>query len=446
MPSKERRSRPVFSAVLGSDALVETIFLANESRTAFLVGTRDKVREEKEASASNEDVLVPYSATNNLLVHRAVLLPSGLGVFEGAERLLQEIEGFIERYVDLTPERTLVTALFVLLTWVFDRFNEVPYLRVIGDYGTGKSRFLTVVGSLVYKGIFASGASTVSPLFRLLDSVGGTLVVDEGDFRFSDEKAELIKILNNGNAKGFPVLRTEITPRKEFNPTAFSVFGPKIIATRRTFEDKALESRCITFEMPGGQMRESIPISLPPIFDREALSLRNSLLTFRFQCWSAFSPRQSAELAGLEPRTRQIIEPLFAVSPTERARDAIRGLGVELDNRLRGERRDRAEAVLAALLLAWDGDSPPSVGDLARAYSRSVEDATGVSPRWIGFLLRERLGLRTEKRHGVFVVAPGQEERLELLMKRFGDPNRGMSGTSGRGNAGHGAPVPASSA
>ena len=66
------------------------------------------------------------------------------------------------------------------------------------------------VGSLCYKPIFASGASTVSPLFRTLDLFRGTLVIDEGDFRFSDEKAEVIKILNNGNARGFPVPRTEV--------------------------------------------------------------------------------------------------------------------------------------------------------------------------------------------------------------------------------------------
>src|SRR6266851_6547299 len=68
--------------------------------------------------------------------------------------------------------------------------------------------------------------------------------VDEGDFRFSDERAEIIKILNNGNAKGFPVLRSEPSLNgKEYNPRAYAVFGPKLVATRGYFEDRALESR-----------------------------------------------------------------------------------------------------------------------------------------------------------------------------------------------------------
>src|SRR5207244_5816333 len=104
-------------------------------------------------------------------------------------------------------------------------------LRERGDYGSGKTRFLLVVGALCYKPIFASGASTTSPLFRIMDAFRGTLILDESDFRLSDERAEIVKILNCGNARGFPVLRTEVNRAKEFDPRAYTVFGPKIVAT-----------------------------------------------------------------------------------------------------------------------------------------------------------------------------------------------------------------------
>jgi hypothetical protein len=62
---------------------------------------------------------------------------------------------------------------------------------------------------------------------RILDSFRGTLVIDEGDFRLSDEQAEIVKILNNGNAKGFPVLRSEATAnRGEFNPRSYEFKAP----------------------------------------------------------------------------------------------------------------------------------------------------------------------------------------------------------------------------
>jgi hypothetical protein len=71
-------------------------------------------------------------------------------------------------------------------------------------YGSGKTRALLVLGSLCYKSFFASGASTVSPIFHTLDAFRGTLIFDEADFRFSDERAEVVKILNNGNVSGLP--------------------------------------------------------------------------------------------------------------------------------------------------------------------------------------------------------------------------------------------------
>src|SRR5260370_6524027 len=152
-----------------------------------------------------------------------------------------------------------------------------------GDPGCGKTRFLLTVGWLCYKPIFASGASTVSPLFRILDAFRGTLIIDEGDFRLSDERAEIVKILNNGNSKGFPVLRTEASSQREFDPRAYAVFGPKLVAMRGYFEDRALESRCLTEEMGQSRLRHDIPINLTAEHTEAALHIRNKLLLFRFR-------------------------------------------------------------------------------------------------------------------------------------------------------------------
>src|SRR6185503_14885746 len=105
----------------------------------------------------------------------------------------------------------------------------------------------------------------------------------ESDFRFSDEKAEVVKILNNGNVRGFPVLRSESNGKGEFNPRAYQVFGPKIVATRGNFDDRALESRFLTEQMGHARLRRDIPINLPPEQKEEALALRNKLLLFRFR-------------------------------------------------------------------------------------------------------------------------------------------------------------------
>src|SRR5207245_10022378 len=121
-----------------------------------------------------------------------------------------------------------------------------------------------------------------SRIFPPLYACWGTLSVDEADFRFSDEKAEIVKILNNGNVRGLPVLRTMMNRQREFNPQAFHVFGPKIVATRGSYDDKGLESRFLTEEMGGRQLRADIPINLPNGFKDEAREIRNKLLLYRF--------------------------------------------------------------------------------------------------------------------------------------------------------------------
>src|SRR5262249_36224731 len=186
------------------------------------------------------------------------------------------------RYVDLSPTFEKVATYYVVLTWLYDAFNELPYLRLRGDYGSGKTRALLTIGSLCYKGFFASGASTVSPLFHTLDAFRGTLIFDEADFRFSDERAAIVKILNNGNVRGMPVLRTVMNRQREFNPQAFHVFGPKIVASRGRYDDKALESRFITEEMAGRSLRNNIPINLPDSFEDEWRALRTKLRLYRF--------------------------------------------------------------------------------------------------------------------------------------------------------------------
>src|SRR5690242_5061364 len=252
---------PTAAAVLDSGELVEMVYDPAVRQTRFVCGTGESWRYAESVDLSPAERLVPYSATNNLVKHKVVLFPSEPADYGDEALLVSRIRDFVRRHVEVSEDFELISTYYILFTWLYDAFHEVPYVRVRGGYGSGKTRFLLTVGSLCRLPIFASAASTVSPIFRLLDGFRGTLILDEGDFRFSDEKAEIVKILNNGNAKGFPVLRTEVSPKKEFDPRAYNVFGPKIVATRGFFQDRALESRCVTEDMRGGAIRSGIPLN-----------------------------------------------------------------------------------------------------------------------------------------------------------------------------------------
>src|SRR5207249_903703 len=221
--AKKQTARPTVSTVLPDGSLAEMV--CQENRTLFCVSKDSEFRYETNLLVNGQR-LVPYSPRNNLLTNEVVLFPSEPSEYTSEQELVKGIKDFIHCYVDVSPLFEQIASYYVLFSWVYDAFNELPYLRLRGDAGSGKTRFPLTVGSLCYKPIFASGASTVSPLFRILDSMRGTLIVDEGDFRFSDEKAELVKILSNGNGRGFPVLRSEAVSGKEFSPRAYTVFGP----------------------------------------------------------------------------------------------------------------------------------------------------------------------------------------------------------------------------
>ncbi len=417
--AKKDASR-IFSEVLDSGAIIEALLCSN--KTGFAISEDGVVREEERLRVDGRR-MAPYSPTNNLLTHEVVLLPSGVGEYSSVRQLVAEVRAFIRRYVDLPPSFERIATHYVLFTWIYDDFNEVPYLRVRGDYGSGKSRFLLTVGSLCYKPIFASGASSVSPIFRILDAVAGTLVVDEGDFRASDEKAEIVKILNNGNARGFPVLRSEATPAKEFNPRAFRVFGPKLIGTRGFFEDRALESRCITHQMGSGRLRGDIPLNLPHCFRQEAQALRNKLLMFRFKNLGKERDLAVCIDRSIEPRISQIFAPLVSTIEDTATQSELLELARSYSADLVAERGlDVAAQVLKAIVVVLHTRLPLSLSLIAQEFGHlfSGEYPEGVAPRWIGGILRKQLGLKPMKSNGLYVIPKTEYGQIRILCERYG--------------------------
>jgi hypothetical protein len=416
-------SIPTVSKILSANSILEMVYRPEESDTAFAIFSENAWKIEPRLDLPSGERLIPYSPQNNLLAHKVVLLPSGPEEYESDGELLAEVRAFIHRYVAVSPLFEEIAAHYVLFTWIHDAFNELPYLRVRGDYGSGKSRFLLTVGSLCYKPMFTSGASTVSPIFRIIDAFRGTLVIDESDFRESDERAEIVKILNNGNAKGFPVLRCEVNQRKEFDPRAYAVFGPKLIATRRSFQDRALESRCLTEDMGQAKLRDDIPINLPASFEDEALHLRNQLLSFR-----ARNVAKDRDLAGLieaevEPRLRQIFAPLLSTIEDEGTRTSVVALARQYQRELVADRGMEVEAQLLEILRArWQAGGSLSVKDITAAFAdeHGFEYGRRLTPKWIGSLLRRRLGLRPQKSHGSFVLPPSEHAKLARLFERYG--------------------------
>lgn len=419
---REKKSVYAASAFPDDGSVAELIYDPVHYRTAFCVFDGAEWREQN-SIVSRGERLVPFSPHNNLLKNKIVLFPSEPEEYESEEALIAHIQNFIHRYLDVSPLFERIACYYVLFSWIYDSFNELPYLRARGDYGSGKTRFLLAIGSLCYKPIFASGASSASPIFRILDAFGGTLIIDESDFRFSDEKAEIVKILNNGNVKGFAVLRSETNRHGEFNPYAYSVFGPKIVGARGNFQDQALESRFLTEDMGHRRLREGIPINLPEEFATEARHLRNMLLLFRFRNYRR--ERKLGELVdqSIEPRLNQIFAPLLSVVSNEECRRELRELARTSNNELIAARGLDTEAQLLEIIRTiLNAESRLSVGEITCQFTKRFGDEYDrkITPRWIGYLIRDRLHVKTRKSNGIHVIPPEESPKIKRLMERFG--------------------------
>jgi len=417
---------PTVSRVCDDQTLIELVYDPVKRTTGLAVSRFGGLWNiEQEVRIETGETLVPYSPKNNLIANECVQLPSVPSEFYTKEELIADIQAFLHQYVDLSPIFAKIASYYILLTWVHDAFNELPYLRLRGEYGTGKTRGLMTIGSLCYKAFSASGASTTSPIFHTLDAFGGTLLFDEADLPYSDARADIVKILNNGTVKGMPVLRTVVNRHNEFNPHAFKVFGPKIIAMRGEFDDRALESRFFTEETGRRPLRSDIPIHLPNEMKAEALALRNRLLHFRFCNFFKIKADPAVIMDGVEPRLNQTASSLLSLVDDIQLRETIQRAFIDDYECTLSDRSDSAEARIlkaASTAFAVAQGASVTVGAVADRFNEEHSGDYG-GPRtnkWIGHMLRTRLHLTTRKSDGVYVIPATEKPTIEALMARMG--------------------------
>lgn len=191
---------------------------------------------------------------------------------------------------------------------------------------------------------------------------------------------------------------------------------------RGEFEDRALESRFISERSDGRALRADVPLNLPEDYLTEALALRNKLLTYRFHRFAEAGTWFEPVDRTLEPRVNQIFSPLLANIEDLSARELLRNYARLKNATLREERSASIEAQLLAVLRHL-GDRAGSIAlrEIAELYARAYASDAPVAPtpRYVGSVLRKRLGLRPQKSHGVYVVPAAELSKLSSLFDRY---------------------------
>jgi hypothetical protein len=425
MNNEENKDKPILkTSMVTEEAIYEMVYSPIVNKSSYFKMTREGqisgFLEEVEIDGQKYKPLPPsYPLVDKKVIH----FPSQATPYENEEEILKEIQTFIHKYLDISEVFEQIATYYVLFTWMFDRFNEVPYLRAIGDYGSGKSRFLQAIGILCYKPVFVGGATTPSPIFRIINEVQGTLIIDEADFKFSDMTSEIVKILNTGYQKGMPVLRSE--GKGTFEVKAYDVFCPKIVATRETFTDKALESRFLVEEMGAEKLRTDIPRTLDQSFYSEAEFIRNKLLMWRLKNYFSPIERCTEIIEGIHPRLNQIVMPLLSIIKDETIREHLKTFIIKYNGDLVADRGLSWEndIIFAALKLEYDTKlKEVTVKQIAEEVNKEIDISDDpIKPKKVGWYLRHKLLLKPYKTRKGFVLSfKENRKKLNSLKERYG--------------------------
>ncbi len=410
-------------------------FLPNgATETFYWVRQPDGKRERKQTLDIAGTTYVPFSPQlEQVLSKRTVLLPSDLTEYSSERDLLEATRTFIHRWVDVDAFYEELAAYYVFLTWVYDAFYLVPYLRAIGDTGTGKTRLMWTVGSICYRPMFLSGATSEASLFHLLDMARGTMILDEADFSNSGFGALITKILNIGNSRYNNILRVQSKPDGTYGLVAYDVYTPKCIAGRALFDDRAVESRCLVYRTVGKRVRSDVKRNLNDEFYNEATELRNRFLAYRFK---HFQPEieipDSLSDSTIEARLDQVSMPIKAIIKDPAMLEQLTTFMRAYNERLIVDRQLTVEAIVTqALANIYYTPEQTLMGDRRDLSVQNIYDQVvklmgefdleeKLSPRKIGGLLIA-LGLPDrERKHDGRRQVLLPEPVLQSLMVRYG--------------------------
>jgi len=436
------------SCILQDGSLVEMLYDARACESKLAVYKDGKVTLEDKVRINGKTLFAPFAPNQDILRTKYVLFPSRVGDYQSNEALYYEVRAFIDKYVQLPEAFLSVVAVYVMLSWVYDKFQNIPYLRVVGLFGTGKSRLLSAAGHLCYKTVMAGGSISNAALFRTLDLFNPTLVFDEAELS-EKESADMRQVLRQGYSAGTPVSRVDKSPTGKMYIQIFDVFGPKIIASMARFNDIALESRCLTQWMYP-LAKNTRPIEISGNFKEEALLLRNKLIMFRFKNYELAVANEEALGEVSLPRLKQTGLAIVSVAKmlcAQALEDVVKFLG-EYEEELSSEQADSVENdILLCVLDLLTQSGIKYVGkirtgvDLAERFnslhyeeysnretkeyhssSMSVMKYPGskVSAKKIGWYVR-KMGFRVDRDGRGFYISIAKEyPKIRLLAKRYG--------------------------
>jgi hypothetical protein len=237
-------------------------------------------------------------------------------------QLLEEVATLLSEYVVLPPQGHVIVPLWIAHTYASDCSDYTPYLHVSSPVrGCGKSVLLDLLEHLADRACRSDGI-TAAALYRRIDRLAPSMLMDEMDTRLHGESGELLRgVLNSGFCRGG---RITICVGDDHEERNFRTFCPKVLSGIGRLWD-TVQSRSITIRMEKASRAELEQLTR---LRRDRIGRITEPLRRKFTRWAS-DAREDLNDADpdvpdvLEGRQADVWRPLLAIA------DAVGGPWVE---------------------------------------------------------------------------------------------------------------------
>jgi hypothetical protein len=221
--------------------------------------------------------------------------------------LLADVVAQFRRYIVVRDEEAVAVALWIMFAWVHDIATHSPILTFRAPLrNTGKTASCGVVMCLTPRA-YAGGELTGPSLFRFVDRVRPTLIIDDADKLFK-RKPDLAHVVNLSWTRNFKIPRTV-----NHVPVWFDPFCPKVIAGKKLVLEDTTESRTISI-----RLKRKLPSEEVEYFsyedDEVFYTLRRKLARFADDNRKALKKARPVPPAGFDNRLADNWRILFAIA------------------------------------------------------------------------------------------------------------------------------------
>lgn len=224
--------------------------------------------------------------------------------------LFEELSDTFRKYLALQPYQAETLALWSIFSYSFNASNIAPKLLIHSpEKRCGKTTLLDVLSELVWKPLLASNI-TPAVIFRVIENVGGTIMIDEAD-TFIRDNTELTGIINSGHRKKHAIVWRCDGDKNE--PKTFSTWAPTVIAMIGKPKDTIVD-RSIIITMRRKTAEEQVSRFIPHKAEAELKVLASKIARWCDDNFDDLCEAEPQMPEGLNDRAADNWRPLLAIA------------------------------------------------------------------------------------------------------------------------------------